>query len=57
MLQFEGLLLNEYGDKLGCFFYDTVTMTYAIKIYGKTVYGYTLKGVYQYADKIYCQVW
>lgn len=56
-MTFEGILVNEYGEKLGYFFYCESTYTYGIKLFGATQYGYTLDGVYAYASRLGLQVW
>lgn len=55
--EFTGLILNEYGEKLGYFAKNDRNNDYAIKMYGQVTYGYTEQEVYNKIDKLGCQAW
>ena len=44
-MKFNGIITNEFGEKVGSFWYRPSMMAYTLRLYGINRNGYTLDGI------------
>ena len=51
-MKFNGIITNEFGEKVGSFWYRPSMMTYTLRLYGINRYGWTLEGIEKKASDL-----
>ena len=52
----KGIISDEFGDKVGSFWYRSGMKAYTIQWHGIRLNGYTLEGIFQWAERLGYQV-